>query len=68
VTVRVSPTPPPETLARRSGKCRLCHRPIAGGLDYVMKLEPIGWVHALCGVGYRSVILEHQEDEDGLDA
>jgi hypothetical protein len=60
----VSAVANPETLAKRRGRCRLCHEPIISGFHYVTKLEPLGWVHAECGNGYRRVLAEHEEDDD----
>lgn len=51
----------PETLARRSARCRLCKRPIRAGVDYIAKAEPIGWVHAHCSSGYRAAMAESAE-------
>jgi hypothetical protein len=53
----------PETLAKRRGRCRLCHEPIVADHHYVTKLERLGWVHSECGNGYRQVIAEHDEGE-----
>lgn len=56
---------PAETLARRRGRCRLCHEPIVAGKHYVTRLDRIGWVHSECGAGYRQVIAAH--DDEGAD-
>jgi hypothetical protein len=57
--------PCPETLARRSAKCRLCSARIVAGEHYVAKLPQIGWVHAECAAGHRRVLAEHKEDDRG---
>jgi hypothetical protein len=54
----------PETLAKRRGRCRLCHEPIVADRHYVTKLDRLGWVHSECGAGYRRVLEEHREDDD----
>jgi hypothetical protein len=60
----VSVAAAPETLARRRGRCRLCHEPIVAGHHYVTKLDRLGWVHSECGSGYRQVIAEHADDAE----
>jgi hypothetical protein len=53
-----------ETLARRRGRCRLCHQTIVADYHYVSKVERLGWVHSECGSGYRRVLEEHRVDDD----
>lgn len=55
----------PETLARRRGRCRLCHEPIVADFHYVVKLDRLGWVHSECGSGYLRVLEEHRGDDRG---
>jgi hypothetical protein len=53
----------PETLARRRGRCRLCHEPILVDVHYVSLHDRLGWLHAECAAGYRQVLAEHDEGE-----
>lgn len=53
-----------EILARKPGGCKLCPHPIRPG-QAVLKLDPMGWVHAPCGDGYRRVLAEHGVEEVG---
>ena len=51
--------PPREALARRSGSCPLCLRPIHHG-DSIRK-TCVGWVHARCGASYEQLRRENAE-------
>jgi hypothetical protein len=54
--------PSPETLARHSGWCGLCHLRIRKGEDFVSKLGR-RWVHSLCAAEVRRVRDEHAEED-----
>ncbi len=58
-----APVAAPETLARRRGRCRLCHEPILPDVHYVSKHDRLGWLHSECAAGYRQVIAEHADEE-----
>lgn len=51
-----------EILARRSGRCALCHEPIVEGVHYIAPLPNRKWAHAQCATGYRRLIAEQEED------
>jgi hypothetical protein len=52
----------PELLAGKSGRCKLCRRPIRAGQDYIIKIADRYWCHAHCAAGYRRVLAEQEED------
>lgn len=64
MSVSLVTSPPPETLAKRSARCKLCADLIRADEHYIAKLPRLGWVHARCAKGYRQVIAEHAEESD----
>lgn len=51
----------PELLARRSGRCELCHLRIRKGEDYISKIADRWWCHAECANAYRRTLAENEE-------
>jgi hypothetical protein len=52
----------PEVLAKMNGSCPLCPEPILAGESYIRKAGSLGFVHAICAIGYVHVLEEHDYD------
>jgi hypothetical protein len=62
---RKDPTGFPIT-AKEDGNCPLCPEQIRGGIDFISKVEPIGWGHTHCINGYCRAVNDNLPDEDDV--
>lgn len=51
-----------EVLAKRNGRCKGCAKAIRAGEDYIVVVDRVGAMHALCGASYCRTINEYLED------